>query len=132
MPESTRERPLVRLRQPAEVRYKFLSKTRQDPEQNEIYEGTAPSLSSVGCLLDGKIPRIDWLADLLMQKMVLGVNLLLPPDPEPLKVLGEVHWIERIDEETGRCRIRLSFREITQADRNRIFTFQVKAQLPGG
>lgn len=130
MADSARERALVKLRTPAELRYKFLSKTRQDPEQEQIYEGTSQSLSAQGCLLQARIPRLDWLSDLLTHKMLLGVNLLLPSDPEPVKALGEVSWIEKIDEESGRCLMGVSFRDIQPADRNRIFAFQVKAQLP--
>ena len=130
MADSARERALVKLRTPAELRYKFLSKTRQDPEQEQIYEGTSQSLSAQGCLLQARIPRLDWLSDLLTQKMLLGVNLLLPSDPEPVKALGEVSWIEKIDEESGRCLMGVSFRDIQPVDRNRIFAFQVKAQLP--
>jgi len=132
MADSARERALVKLRTPAEVRYKFLCKTRQDPEQEDIYEGTTQSLSAQGCLLSGRIPRLDWLSDLLTQKMLLGINLLLPSEPEPIKALGEVGWIEKVDEATGRCLLGVSFRDIQPNDRNRIFAFQVKAQLPSG
>lgn len=132
MAESPRERTLVKLRTPIEVRFKFLSKTRQDPEQDQVYEGTVPSISAQGCLMAGKIPRLDWLADLLTHKMMLGINLLFPNDPDPIKALGEVGWIEKIEEESGRCQIGVTFKDIQPADRNRIFAHQVKAQLPGG
>ncbi|MCE9583086.1 MAG: PilZ domain-containing protein [Planctomycetes bacterium] len=132
MAESPRERALVKLRTPLEVRFKFLSKTRQEAEQEQVYEGTAPAISAQGCLLAGKIPKFDWLTDLLTQKMMLGINLLLPHDPDPIKVLGEVGWIERIDEATGRCQIGVTFKDIQAADRSKIFAHQVKAQLPSG
>ncbi len=132
MAESPRERTLVKLRTPIEGRFKFLSKTRQDVEQDQVYEGTVPAISAQGCLMAGKIPRLDWLPDLLTHKMMLGLNLLLPNDPDPIKALGEVGWIEKIEEETGRCQIGVTFKDIQPADRNRIFAYQVKAQLPGG
>jgi hypothetical protein len=132
MAESPRERTLVKLRTPIEVRFKFLSKSRQDVEQDQIYDGIAPSISAQGCVVSGRIPRLDWVADLLTQKMMLGINLLLPNDPDPIKALGEVGWIEKIDEATGRCQIGVTFKDIQPADRNKIFAHQVKAQLPGG
>lgn len=132
MVESARERTLVKLRTPIEVRFKFLSKTRQDAEQEQVYEGMVPSISAQGCVVSGKIPRLDWLADLLTHRMMLGINLLLPNDPEPIKALGEVGWIESIEEPTGRCLVGVTFKDIAGPDRNRIFAHQVKAQLPGG
>ncbi|KAF0243247.1 MAG: hypothetical protein FD180_3512 [Planctomycetota bacterium] len=132
MAESPRERTLVKLRTPIEVRFKFLSKTRQDVEQEQIYDGVAPAISAQGCVVSGRIPRLDWLPDLLTQKMMLGINLLLPNDPDPIKALGEVGWIEKIDEATGKCQVGVTFKDIQPADRNKIFAHQVKAQLPGG
>jgi hypothetical protein len=132
MPESPRERTLVKLRTPIEARYKFLSKTRQDPETEQVYEGMAIAISAQSCLLSGRVPKLDFLPDLLTQSMMVGLNLLLPSDPEPIKALGEVAWIERVDGGTGRCQIGLAFREIQPADRQKIFAHQVKAQLPSG
>jgi hypothetical protein len=130
MPETLRERALVRLRNPVDVRFKFLSKSRQDSEQEHVYEGTTQSLSAQGCRLDGIVPRLDWLADILTQKMLFGLNIMLPGETDPIKALGEASWIEKIEEGTGRCVFGLTFREIATADRGRIFSYQIKAQLP--
>ena len=39
-------------------------------------------------------------------------------------------WIETIETSTNRCAMGLNFREITQQDKDRIFRFVIKSQMP--
>lgn len=131
MPEFDYERrEFVRVKAEIPVRYKFLCRLRNDTELNDIYEGTTANLSGGGILLVGKIPVLDWIPDLLMQKIVIGVNLFLPAEDKPVKALSRVAWVEQVDENTRRCMLGLKFKEITQEDRDRIFRFVIKVQMP--
>ena len=130
LPYEQERREFVRVRTQIPVRYKFLSKTRQDTAMDEVYEGTTTNLGGGGLLLLGRVPVLDWISELLMQKIVIGVNLLLPQDDQPIKALTRVAWVETFDEVTMKCNLGLKFKEVTQADKDRIFKFVIKVQMP--
>jgi c-di-GMP-binding flagellar brake protein YcgR len=130
LPSDQERREFVRVRIQIPVRYKFLSKVRHDPALEEIYEGTTMNLGGGGLLLLGRIPVVDWIPDLLMQKIVIGVNLLLPQEEAPIKALTRVAWVETFDEQTMKCNLGLKFKEVTQQDKDRIFKFVIKVQMP--
>lgn len=123
-------REFVRVKLDVPVRFKFLTKTIADPELDKIYEGVTQNLSGGGLLLHGKLPKLEWIPELLMQKMVIGIQMELPTEAEPIKALTRVTWIETIDENTNRCAIGLKFKEITLSDKDKIFNFIIKTQLP--
>lgn len=120
----------MRVKTDLQVRFKFLSKTRTDIEMEPVYDGVSVNLGGAGLLLHAKLPRLDWIPDLLTGKMSLGCNLLLPTADQPIKVLTRVAWIESADEDTGTFAIGLRFREITTADQDAIFRFVIRAQMP--
>lgn len=130
LPNEQERREFVRVRVQIPVRYKFLSKTRTGVEMDDVYEGVTTNVGGGGLLLLGRIPVVDWIPELLMQKIVLGVNLLLPHDEAPIKALTRVAWVETFDESTKKCNLGLRFKEITQADKDRIFKFVIKVQMP--
>ena len=82
----------VKIRTDIPVRYKFLSKTIDLADEN-IYEGTTAQISGHGLFLTGKIPSVSWIPGLLMGKILLGMNLLLPSLDEPVKALSRVAWV---------------------------------------
>lgn len=129
-PYEQERREFIRVNLEIPVRYKFLSKTRQDKEMEGIYEGTTSNIGGGGLLLHGKIPVLEWIPELLMQKLMLGLNMMLPAQEDPIKVLTRVAWIETIEAGTHRCAMGLMFRELTTQDRDRIFRFVIKAQIP--
>jgi c-di-GMP-binding flagellar brake protein YcgR len=129
-PYEQERREFVRVRVQIPVRYKFLSKVRSGAEMDVVYEGSTMNLGGGGLLLLGKIPVLEWIPEVLMQKIVLGVNLLLPQDESPIKALTRVAWVETFDETTMKCNLGLKFKEITQADKDRIFKFVIKVQMP--
>ncbi|MCE9582300.1 MAG: PilZ domain-containing protein [Planctomycetes bacterium] len=130
LPYEQERREFVRVRVQIPVRYKFLSKVRTGAAMEEVYEGATTNVGGGGLLLLGRIPVIDWIPELLMQKIVIGVNLLLPHDEAPIKALTRVAWVESFDEVTMKCNLGLKFKEITQADKDRIFKFVIKVQMP--
>lgn len=129
-PYEQERREFVRVKLEVPVRYKFLAKDRTEPELGHVYEGTTWNISGGGLLLSGRIPVLSWLPDLLLQKVLIGVNVLLPGSDAPIKALARVAWVETIDEGTQRCGIGLKFREITTADRDMIFQFVIRSQMP--
>jgi c-di-GMP-binding flagellar brake protein YcgR len=123
-------REFVRVKVEVPVSFKFLCKTKQEPEMAQIYTGVTSNLSGGGLLLVGKIPVLAWVPDLLMQKIVVGINLHLPAEDMPMKALTRVAWIETIDETSLQSAFGLRFKEITTADRDKIFKFVIRAQMP--
>jgi len=122
-------REFVRVRAELPVRYKFLS---QDPAfvSDEILEGTTSNISGAGILLVGQMPNTDWITGLLMERIVIGVNVFLPGDAEPVKALTRTAWIEALDERVQRCSMGLRFKEITKEHLDRLFKFVIRAQMP--
>ncbi len=112
------------------IRYKFLSKTRNDQELEAIFEGRSANLGGGGLLLQGQIPRLEWIPDLLLQRMAVGCNILLPTAEGPIKLLARVAWIESLDEDSQTFSIGLRFREVTTADQDAIFRFIIHSQMP--
>jgi c-di-GMP-binding flagellar brake protein YcgR len=119
-------REFVRIRVDVPVRYKFLSKAVPVPE--EVYEGTTGDLGGGGLLLVGRVPDDALIVHMLTQKVVLGVNLLVPASQEPVKALCRVAWLEAA-EAAGRVAMGLKFKEISRDSLDEIFRFVIKAQL---
>ncbi len=122
----TERREFVRIKVDLPVRYKFLSKVVEVPD--EVFEGMTGNLGGGGLLLVGKIPDPAWFADLLMQRIVVGVNLLLPSTDQPIKALCRCAWLEA-PEGGHRVAMGLRFKEITREQLDEIFRYVIKAQL---
>lgn len=120
----------MRVKAEISVRYKFLSKTRVEPELETVYDGISANMGGGGLLLHGPIPKLDWIPDLLLQRMAVGCNIILPTHDIPLKVLTRVAWIESVEEDAQRFAIGLKFREITSQDQDAIFRFIIRSQMP--
>ncbi|GAF91192.1 unnamed protein product [marine sediment metagenome] len=122
-------REFVRVKTSLSIRYKFLNQSGDDFDE-KIYEGVTQNLSGGGLLLTGKIPDLGWIPDLLMQKIVIGVNIMLPDSPEPIKALTRVAWAEAFEEGSGKFAFGLMFREITKEAQDKIFRFIIKSKMP--
>jgi c-di-GMP-binding flagellar brake protein YcgR len=129
MPEryESERREFVRMKVDIPVRYKFLSKTVEVTD--DVYEGTTGDLGGGGLLMVGRIPNPAWYVGLLTQKIVAGVNILLPKQADPVKALCRVAWIEAGEGESGRVAMGLKFKEISRDSLDTIFQFVIKAQL---
>jgi len=126
------KREFVRVKVAIPVRYKFLSRDVEFATGiDEIYEGSTANLSGGGILLKARIPDVAWLAPLLTERIVIGVNILLPRDEVPVKALTRVAWIEAIEEDTQKCQLGLRFKEIGQDDLDRILQYIIRCQMPG-
>ena len=122
-------REFVRIRASLAVRFKFLGRSGEDLT-GEVHEGMSQNVGGGGLLLEGKLPDLAWIPDLLMEKIVIGVNLMLPDSPEPVKALCRVAWIEAMEEGSTKCAIGLMFREITREHKDLIFKYVIKTQMP--
>ena len=129
-PYEQERREFVRVRLEIPVTYRFVSQHRDEGELDHVYRGTTSNISAGGLLLRGEIPLIPWIPELLMQKMLIGVTLGLPDEGPPVKALARVAWIEAVEEPSLRSRMGLAFREITAADRERIFQFILQSLMP--
>lgn len=123
-------REYVRIRSELLVRYKFLSNNATDPNLDKIYNGKVTNISGSGIMIVGPIPDARWIPELLMQRIVIGINFSLPNEEEPIKTLTRAAWIETIDEPAHLCSMGLKFKEITTKDTDKIFRFIIRNQLP--
>ena len=95
----------------------------------DIPEGSTNSLSGEGCLLIGKIPSLNWIPGLLMGKIFISGNILLPSLDIPIKVLCKLAWIEEITEGRDRCVMGIRFQEITKENQDEIMKYIIKIQM---
>jgi c-di-GMP-binding flagellar brake protein YcgR len=123
-------REYIRIRSELNVRYKFLSMGATDPNMDKIYDGRVTNISGNGIMISGPIPDAHWIPELLMQRIVIGINFMLPNEEEPVKTLTRAAWIETADEKASLYRLGLKFKEITTKDTDKIFRFIIKEQLP--
>lgn len=121
-------REFVRMNTDIPVRYKFLSKE-IDLGDERIHEGTTNCLSGGGCLLQGRVPSLNWIPALLMGKIQLGVNILLPSFDQPIKALCSTSWMEEIPEGSERCVIGMRFVTIDKEHQDQILKYLIKTQM---
>jgi len=124
------KRQFVRVSSSLPVRYRFLS---VEPEYRDdaVREGRTDNIGGGGLLLTGQVPSVDWITELLMEKILVAVTLELPGYDEPVQAIARVAWLEAIDQNTEICQLGLTFKEITNESRDRIFDFVIKAHAPG-
>jgi hypothetical protein len=121
MASDSDRREFPRLKRNLPLRYKFITSHIQDPALDRVWDGSTHNLSIGGLLLQGPIPRLDWLKDLLVGRIHVGVNLLIPTHENPVKALTKVAWVEAIDEEAISMRMGLRILEIP-ADHRKILS----------
>jgi c-di-GMP-binding flagellar brake protein YcgR len=130
-PFESNRREFIRIRSGLIVRYKFISQIGSSDERlNQIYQGNATNISASGIMIEGPIPDPLWIPELLMQRMVIGLNFLIPSEEELIKTLTRLAWAETVEEVTHLCRMGLKFKEITTKDTDKIFKFIIRNQLP--
>jgi hypothetical protein len=122
-PAESDRRDYPRLKKSVSVRYKFLSSTVKDPAMERICDGVTQNISMGGLLLVGPVPRLDWLKDLLLGRINIGVNLVVPAQVYPIKVLTRVAWLEATDEQAMNMRIGLRILEVPPDQRKALSDF---------
>ena len=124
----TEKREFVRIKVDIPIRYRFLSRD-MELGDDVVREGVTRNISGSGLLLVGTLPKPEWITPLLMQKIVVGVNILLPSIEKAVKALTRVAWIEAIPEGADRCAMGLKFREITKEGQDEIFRYVIRSQM---
>ena len=100
-------------------------------DEKKVYEGRTNNIGGGGLLLTGQVPNVDWITELLMEKVLLAVTVDLG-DGEPVKAIAKVAWLEAIDQNTEVCQLGLTFKEITGENRDRILDVVIKSHAPSG
>ncbi|MEM7167516.1 MAG: PilZ domain-containing protein [Planctomycetota bacterium] len=121
-------RQFVRLATDIPVRYKFLSRV-IDLGDEQIYEGRTTNLSAGGCLLVAKIPNMNWIPALLMGKILMGVNLLLPSVDEPIKALCMPTWMESFEEPSQPLTLGVTFNDLPKQHQDEITRYIIRSQM---
>jgi PilZ domain-containing protein len=122
-PAESDRRDFPRLKRSVPVRYKFLSSTVREPAMDRVCDGVTQNISMGGLLLVGPVPRLEWMKDLLLGRINVGVNLLIPNLETPVKVLTRVAWIEAMDEQAISLRIGLRILEVPAEHRKILSDF---------
>ena len=124
--KDSNRRDFTRLRTALKVRYKFLSSTVKDRRLDEICEGSTINVSIGGLLLVGPIPNMDWVKEMLVGRMTVGVNFQLPLSHQPLKALTRLAWVEAVDDEAITVRMGLRVVDIPAEHRSALSEFIIK------
>ena len=124
------KRKFVRVDSELSVRYRFLSSDPAFTEGN-TYEGRTDNIGGGGLLLTGQVPSVEWITELLMEKVLLALTIDLP-EVEPVRAIARVAWLEAIDQNTEVCQLGLMFKEITAENRDRILELVIGAHAPDG
>ncbi|MBI5359433.1 MAG: hypothetical protein HZA48_02495 [Planctomycetes bacterium] len=112
------------------LRFKFLSKTLKDPAFEEVYEGSTNYMSGEGLLMTSQqAPFLKWINQLINQEIMLGINIILPSEEQPLKALGKFAWLEINEDNPPKMAVGLKFKQLAPADKEKIFKFTIKSQF---
>lgn len=130
MPLEPERRDFVRVSTDIPVRYRFRPVARREAGTEPFFTGATTNLSGGGLLLRGPIPEIGMVTQLVTGKAALDIELILPSDPQPVHARARCAWVETVEEETLRCHLGLRFTEISPEDKERIFRFVIRVQMP--
>jgi hypothetical protein len=122
-PAESDRREYPRLKRSLPLRYKFISSSIRDPAMDHVCDGATHNLSLGGLLLLGPIPKLDWLKELLIGRISVGVNFLIPGHEAPVKALTRVAWIEAVDQEAISMRMGLRIIELPAEQRKALGDF---------
>ncbi len=130
LPYDREKREFIRVGLEIPIRYKFICEHIKNPLVEKIYKGKSTNIGAGGLLLAGEIPDFNWIPDMLLQKIVIGMNFLLPREENMIKVLGRAAWIGSLEEEKHQGQMGLKFVELTSEDKDRIMRFVIRLQIP--
>ena len=124
-PTESDRRDYPRLKRSLPLRFKFISSAFQDPALDRVNDGATHNISLGGLLLVGPIPKLDWLKELLIGRISVGVNFLIPGHDIPVKALTRVAWIEAVDQEAISMRMGLRIIDIPSEQRKVLSDFLI-------
>ena len=117
------KRQFVRVPVDVQVNYRFI---RYDGQTGDVFSGKTGNIGAGGLLLTAALPEADLIADLLMGKVSVWVELLLP-EQEPIRAISHVAWLEALDETNNTCAMGLRFAEIAAVAQDELFRFVINA-----
>lgn len=129
MPLEPERRDFVRVAADIPVGYRFRPHAGKGGTE-ALFAGTTANLSGGGLLLQGKLPSIAAVTDLLTGRTTLDIELALPGDAWVIRAKGRCAWVETVEEATLKCHLGVRFTEISPEDKERIFRFVIRVQLP--
>ncbi len=121
------KRKFVRIDSALPVKYRFVS-TSPEFLDERVHEGRTDNIGGGGMLLTGQVPEVDWITELLMEKILLALTIELAGSK--VKAIAKVAWLEAIDQNTEVCQLGLTFKEITGEDRDKILDIVINAHAP--
>lgn len=128
--DGAERRRYVRVKASVRVRYKVYH-CFSETQSEEVCEGLTENISSGGIFLRSKLPKAEWIPELLTRRMVLALKIFLPTEQEPVKALARLAWIEGMKEDQKELwGMGLEFAEMSAEDKDRITLFVIKTQLP--
>ncbi|MBI4613995.1 MAG: PilZ domain-containing protein [Planctomycetes bacterium] len=124
------KRDYIRIQARLPVRYRFLKSGTGGMQALGTASGETTNLSGGGLCLVGPIPDLDWVVELLMEKIAVWVEIEFPGAWKPVRAVTRVAWLEGLNEGTRVCSMGLRFKEITREAQDRILDYIIESQLP--
>ena len=120
------KRQFVRVPVDIEVKYRFIGPSGVAPTPDATYSGKTGNVGAGGLLLVAQLPEAELIADLLMGKVAVALELFLP-EHDSISALSRVAWLETVDEQNNTCSIGLTFKEITASAQDALFRFVINS-----
>jgi c-di-GMP-binding flagellar brake protein YcgR len=123
-------REFIRVREQCPVEYRFIGGADGGFHEKEPCLGATDNISGGGLKLVGPLPNLDWVPELLIGRMAVGLQLRLPGEEAPVSAIARVAWMEVENRKSRRFLMGLRFMDISRQDRERIVQFIIRAQVP--
>jgi len=122
------KREYVRLSSALPVRIKFLNLD-GTPLSERILNGETTNISGGGLLIKAEVPETRMITGMLENKVALGIEVDIPEQAEPLRIIGRTSWLTIDEDDEARCFLGVTFREMTRECLDKIISFIVRACL---
>ncbi len=80
-------------------------------------------------ILEAELPKLSMVQELLTHKVKVEVHLHLPSEVLPIKALTLTSWIETIDPVSYKCKIGLTFEEIADEVKAKLYNYVISEQM---
>jgi len=128
-PCESEKRQFVRIPVDLRIDYRFIRQP-TSPGSDAVLAGHSGNIGAGGLLLVGQIPENDLIADLLMRRVIVALDIHLPGAEQPIRALSRVAWLEAIDPDRNACAMGLTFKEITVEAQDELFRFIINSVAP--
>ncbi len=121
-------REFIRVARELSVSYRFVSE-KKDKDLATTYKGKALNVSARGLLLQAKLPKAEWIEDLLANRMALAVNLSLGKGMS-VRAICQMQWLDITPKDDKKTyEMGLESKEITEVDRQKLMKHVIDAVL---